>query len=408
MESPIYCRIELDNCLIGDRSTGIYVIDEQWNSKKQEIIDNPFLQSKLEEFRLMLKKNHLKYELTGESINVNKLLNKINNPNKDQLSNLAITEITLLSLIEEYKIFKSRKIKRNTFDTYEVAIRHIRAYLSSIDKLKILPKEFNEELAYSYFEWLVGENNNFENNYSRRLVLFLKSALDYGKKKLVIVSNPIAEIEIKKTKCDHVVHLTLEELNRIENFKFASEHLQKCADLFLFQCYTGLDYGDLNSIKISNVCAEEFLNFISKPRNKTKKTAIIPITAKVRDIWEKYSYNLPKFANATLNKALKQIALFTNIKKRVTTHIGRKTFAMIAINYYGISLTAVSKMLGHGSIRTTEDFYAKATKESIVNEFSRLNLITCEINHSIENRQQHNVGRLEQAKPPKTVYEKRA
>ena len=54
---------------------------------------------------------------------------------------------------------------------------------------------------------------------------------------------------------------------------------------------------------------------------------------------------------------LKEIADFCGIKKNLTTHVARHSFATLSISY-GVPIESVSKMLGHTNIRTTQ-IYAK-------------------------------------------------
>jgi integrase/recombinase XerD len=59
-----------------------------------------------------------------------------------------------------------------------------------------------------------------------------------------LTKEPFSNYKLKFVKKDPVF-LELDELNRIENFVFQDPHIQYVADLFIFSCYTGLDYGDL-------------------------------------------------------------------------------------------------------------------------------------------------------------------
>ena len=61
--------------------------------------------------------------------------------------------------------------------------------------------------------------------------------------------------------------------------------------------------------------------------------------------------------NQKMNSYLKEIADFCGIKKNLTTHVARHTFATMMLTL-GADLYTVSKLLGHTSVRMTQ-VYAK-------------------------------------------------
>jgi site-specific recombinase XerD len=80
---------------------------------------------------------------------------------------------------------------------------------------------------------------------------------------------------------------------------------------------------------------------------------------------------LPVFSNQRYNSYLKELATICNIKKHLTSHIARHTFATTVTLANGISLESVSAMLGHKSIRTTQ-IYAKVVQSKLSNEMKLL------------------------------------
>ena len=53
-------------------------------------------------------------------------------------------------------------------------------------------------------------------------------------------------------------------------------------------------------------------------------------------------------------------------------HIARHTFAVFALNN-GLSMSVVSRLLGHGSTDITEKVYARFLPETLSSELNRLN-----------------------------------
>ncbi len=105
-------------------------------------------------------------------------------------------------------------------------------------------------------------------------------------------------------------------------------------------------------------------------REKTEVDYFIPLMEIPKKILEKYKAQtlkngklLPVKGSITVNRHLKEIAEICEIKKHLTFHLSRRTFATLTISK-GVSLESVSKMLGHKNIQTTQ-IYAKMTTEKV-------------------------------------------
>jgi site-specific recombinase XerD len=69
---------------------------------------------------------------------------------------------------------------------------------------------------------------------------------------------------------------------------------------------------------------------------------------------------------------LKEIADVVGIKKRLTHHLARKTFASTVLLFNDVPMEIVSELLGHSSIKTTQLSYGKIVQQSISKEFNRI------------------------------------
>ena len=72
---------------------------------------------------------------------------------------------------------------------------------------------------------------------------------------------------------------------------------------------------------------------------------------------------LPILSNQKMNSYLKEIADLCGIKKNLTFHLARHTFATMTLSK-GVPIESVSKMLGHTNIKTTQ-IYARITNKKI-------------------------------------------
>ena len=98
-------------------------------------------------------------------------------------------------------------------------------------------------------------------------------------------------------------------------------------------------------------------------------------------ILEKYSTNeycrkhgvlFPVLCNQKMNAYLKELADICGIKKTLTTHVGRHTFATFALAN-GVSIESVAKMLGHTNVQMTRH-YARVLDRTVMREMSQIKM----------------------------------
>lgn len=175
--------------------------------------------------------------------------------------------------------------------------------------------------------------------------------------------------------------LSLNELQEIENKQFSIPRLQLVKDLFVFSCYTSLSYIDVINLTNDNICigidGELWIHY---KREKTAKPIRIPLLPKALKIIEKYKSNIrsisqgslfPKISNQKLNSYLKEIADICGIRKNITFHIARHTFATTVTLSNGMPIETVSKLLGHSRISTTQ-IYAKVIERKVSDDMKKL------------------------------------
>ncbi|WP_439697017.1 site-specific integrase [Mucilaginibacter sp. AW1-7] len=81
----------------------------------------------------------------------------------------------------------------------------------------------------------------------------------------------------------------------------------------------------------------------------------------------------PVFSNQKVNSYLKEIAHQCGIKKTLTFHIAKHTFATTVTLSNGVPIETVSKMLGHTKIATTQ-IYARVLEKKISEDMQNLKL----------------------------------
>ena len=137
-------------------------------------------------------------------------------------------------------------------------------------------------------------------------------------------------------------------------------------DTFVFCCYTGLAYIDVKKLHRDNLVRNiDGDLWIEAKRTKTNAKFSIPLLPTALAILEKYKDHpkvvngecvLPVLSNQKSNAYLKEIGDLCGIKKNLTTHLARHTFATTVTLSNGVPIETVGKMLGHKDLRTTQHY----------------------------------------------------
>lgn len=213
-------------------------------------------------------------------------------------------------------------------------------------------------------------------NYHKDFKAMLGRALKFG----LITANPYDRMkgEIKRGDVETVEFLTKDELARIEALTLIDGSMMAaCRDMFVFQSYTGMAYSDMQAFSLEK-CRKDGDKFVlADKRVKTGITYYVQLLPQALAAVKRYDGQMPKVAVQVYNKNLKKIADATGITKRLTSHVGRHTFATWAL-HEGVQIERVSKMLGHAKITQTQR-YAKVLARDVYGEFDKLEKVATKL-----------------------------
>ena len=188
----------------------------------------------------------------------------------------------------------------------------------------------------------------------KNLKYFFNLAFNSGK----IKSNPFASIKISAAEEDQC-YLEYSELKQIRNCIITNDRLDKTRDIFLFLCFTGLEWADLIHLNTKDVQKyKDGQYYISKPRVKTGIKYISILYEDAIDLWEMYDGQLPLISPQKFNMNLKELAGIAGIEKKITSLTARHTYACYLLNYRQLPIETVANMLGHKTTNQTRH-YAK-------------------------------------------------
>jgi site-specific recombinase XerD len=108
-------------------------------------------------------------------------------------------------------------------------------------------------------------------------------------------------------------------------------------------------------------------------RTKTDEPLKIPLLPKAKEIIDRYKDDvnlfengrlLPMYSNPMINRTLKDIAKVCGIRKKVTFHVARHTFATAITLSNGVPIETVSKLLRHTKLSTTQ-IYVRVVEKKV-------------------------------------------
>src|SRR5680860_218677 len=111
-------------------------------------------------------------------------------------------------------------------------------------------------------------------------------------------------------------------------------------------------------------------NWIYTKREKTDETVKVPLLSQAQNIMDQYADSIkdeflfPVFSNQKVNKYLKEVMLQLKVRKNITFHSARHTFATTVTLSNGVPIETVSKLLGHTKLSTTQ-IYARVLENKL-------------------------------------------
>jgi site-specific recombinase XerD len=379
---PVYLRITVN----GERaelSVNRKVALKKWDAKLQRAI------GRSESARVL--NDYLDGVETKVKKNFNKLLD-----NEEEISASILRDMYIGKHIQNHSLVSVFEMNNQLIEQEEggkYSKRTIRQYKTTLSRLKdfieseygckdILLSKLDLTFIRRFEIYLKTKYNNQHNTIMKQLKE-LKRVIHFAMEMGYIDRDPFMR---HKTAYKQISRgfLTAEELERIETHTFHIKRLEQVKDVFLFVCYTGLSYFDLKTLTRDNLSKGiDGKTWIVYERRKTGIQARIPLLPMAQALIDKYENDpecsaenkiLPVRSNQKLNSYLSEIAEICDIKKHITMHLGRHTFATTVTLTNGVPIESVSKMLGHTSLKTTQ-IYSKVIDNKISKEMEDLSKV---------------------------------
>ena len=262
-----------------------------------------------------------------------------------------------------------------------VVRKRIAAYLKQIRKPDILLKDVNRDTISGLFKYMREDYRNpgqIKADGGKladfTLVLFeetVKAIFNKAVRDGLIPFNPIQDLAKEErfhVPDKHREYLTTDELKRFLAVETQTQADQTVQKAFGFSCMTGLRLGDMQRLRWSDIKTIGEVQAVSIIQHKTKRLVTVPLNELALSLLpprpdngeDNIIFPLVKKPD-NVAKYVRRIKEKAGIEKDFTYHSSRHSAATLAITA-GAELYSVSKILGHGSIVSTQ-VYASVNME---------------------------------------------
>ncbi|MGV3561589.1 tyrosine-type recombinase/integrase [Larkinella arboricola] len=260
-----------------------------------------------------------------------------------------------------------------------LAAGYLRMFKSAGDHLKAFApnadfQDVTLPFAMKFLQYLQSTGITDESAYNP--LRKLRRVMKYARKCGINVPSDFEEFPYAKP-INQREALTWSEIVMLQEAKL-SPAMERQRDVFLFQCYCGLRWGDLIHVRPGNIREmmgddEEITKVLRLVQEKGRKSNLLPLSEYALAILNKYDGVLPLLTNQKFNSSIKVFAKKAGLTRKVikvvyregkrydeeyelwqvlSSHSGRHTFAMLMLELK-MDITQVSDLMGHGSITTT-------------------------------------------------------
>lgn len=374
---PIRCRITYN----GKRkpfSTGLFINPKHWNSSNQIAKppndENNHINAQLSLINNEINQAFLYLQVNNSEFSIEDILNQYKGvPIK---KDFGLLEVYGLYLIRIEKLIDI-EIKLVTYKKYQESKVHLSDFVKwkfKTTDIKLKDIKSNFVVEYEYF---LKVEKNLQLSTLNKAIQRFRKVLNFAISQNHLDKDPFILYKAKRIKKE-VVYLDNNELNRLESHNFEIKRVQQIKDLFVFCCYTGLGFMEMVNLKITDIVKGfDGELWIDIKRNKTQKSYKVPLLQQAIAILELYQNNqndfvFPRISNTKFNAYLKEVAEIVGIKKNLTHHIGRKTFATTVLLYNDVPMEIVSELLGHSKMSITQEHYGKIVQKKVSEHISIL------------------------------------
>jgi integrase len=255
------------------------------------------------------------------------------------------------TVYDEYLEDKKNSVAHGTYQKYRNTKNILQDFAKRF-KLNLSIHSFDRPLM-NKLKLYMNTEKNIADNAAYKNMGFVKTFLNWCFEEQKTENQRYLKFKGKTFQND-VIHLSLKEEDKMFRHKFSSAKLDRVRDVFLFLCYTGQRFSELEKFTRSEIQTDGNNTYWSFTQQKTKMKMNIPLMPKALVILNKYKDTdrpLPKYTNQKFNKYLKEVCKEIGMTQKIkitrqkagndieevkpkyeliASHSGRRTFVNIA------------------------------------------------------------------------------
>lgn len=374
-EAPVFMRLTI-NGERADASIKRFIEPHAWNSAKGKANEKSRGGKDLNLYLDAISANILRIqrdlELDKKEVSAQIILNRY--LGKEQSDRHTLMEV-FRAHNEKCRALSGISLAPGTVIRYETSLRLTEAFLrTTYKKEDCYLDEITHQFVEDYDFYLRTVRRCCHNTTTKYLLNF-KKIIRIALAKGWMKKDPFAQVHFHFEPVEREF-LEKQELKVLLNKEITITRLAQVRDIFCFCCLTGLAFMDVQQLKPEHLVADIHGKiWIRKARQKTKNMCNIPLLDEAQKIINRYRDHpycqthgvlLPVCSNQKMNSYLKELADICGIRKNLSTHCARHTFATLT-PASGATIDNVAKMLGHANVNMTRR-YAKVLDSSIMRD----------------------------------------
>ena len=374
-EAPVFMRLTI-NGERADASIKRFIEPHAWNSAKGKANEKSRGGKDLNLYLDAISANILRIqrdlELDKKEVSAQIILNRY--LGKEQSDRHTLMEV-FRAHNEKCRALSGISLAPGTVIRYETSLRLTEAFLrTTYKKEDCYLDEITHQFVEDYDFYLRTVRRCCHNTTTKYLLNF-KKIIRIALAKGWMKKDPFAQVHFHFEPVEREF-LEKQELKVLLNKEITITRLSQVRDIFCFCCLTGLAFMDVQQLKPEHLVADIHGKiWIRKARQKTKNMCNIPLLDEAQKIIDRYRDHpycqthgvlLPVCSNQKMNSYLKELADICGIRKNLSTHCARHTFATLTLAS-GATIDNVANMLGHANVNMTRR-YAKVLDSSIMRD----------------------------------------
>lgn len=384
-QSQLFIRIVVDGKR-AEIATTYYVKKSDWDNlhgrvkakAPHSVLTNGFIDHSLNE----IKKHFLSFAAFGKNVKV-KELKDLFLGKEEKVEPKSLMDAFAYHKVKMESMIKVGKVAKTTLAKYNYCQGKVESFLQHRFKKKdILLTELSLKFV-TEFEHFLLVNERMQTNSAHKYIVNLKRIINVTVSVEWIPKNPFDNFRCSYTNPEREI-LTQTEIDVMQHKLILMPRLAEVRDVFLFCCYTGFAYSDIYKFERDAITigmdGDYWLSTLRQKTGTRESVPLLPVPMEMINRYKdhpvcvKFNKLLPVNSNQKYNAYLKEIAEICGIKKTLTSHMARHTFATTVTLSNGVPLETVSKMLGHTKLSTTQ-IYAKVLDTKVSQDMGALKTI---------------------------------